>query len=298
MRHIPYLSKSGPRCLIVTADDFGLAEEVNEAVEIAHRHGILSAASLMVAGPAAEDAVRRARRLPNLRVGLHVVLLEEKPVLPPAKISGLVDNSGHMRRDLVRLAFELVRSERLRSQLRAEIAAQFAAYLDTGLRLDHVDVHKHYHLHPAVGREVIAMARRFGATAVRVPSEPLGVIRRVEARSFSAASVAASLALAGCARWLRSQVRGAGLLAPDAVFGLTWSGEFTADRLLPLLHHLPGGVVEIYSHPATQDRFPGSAAGYRYSDEFRALCAAEVLDEIRHSRLKPVGYSDVAVRAP
>ena len=36
--------------LIVTADDFGVAEAVNEAVEQAHRHGILTAASLMVAG--------------------------------------------------------------------------------------------------------------------------------------------------------------------------------------------------------------------------------------------------------
>jgi len=294
MRHTPHQAKREPGYLIVTADDFGLAEEINEAVEIAHRQGILSAASLMVAGPAAEDAVRRARRLPNLRVGLHLVLLEEKPVLSPAQISGLVDGSGHMRRDLVRLAFELVRSERLRLQLRAEIEAQFAAYLGVGLRLDHVNVHKHYHLHPVVGREVIGVARRFGAMAVRVPLEPLGVIRRVENWSVTAAS----LALAVCAQWLRSQVRGAGLLAPDAVFGSTWSGEFTADRLLALLRHLPGGVIEIYMHPATKDVFPGSAPGYRYSDEFRALCTLEVLDEIRHSRLKPVGYSDVAERVP
>ncbi|MGC1233590.1 MAG: ChbG/HpnK family deacetylase, partial [Xanthobacteraceae bacterium] len=38
------------RQLIVTADDFGAAVEVNEAVEIAHRDGILSATSLMVSG--------------------------------------------------------------------------------------------------------------------------------------------------------------------------------------------------------------------------------------------------------
>ncbi|HKR19626.1 MAG TPA: ChbG/HpnK family deacetylase, partial [Stellaceae bacterium] len=55
--------------LIVTADDFGLAPAVNEAVEQAHRRGILSAASLMVTAPAAEDAVERARHLPELGVG-------------------------------------------------------------------------------------------------------------------------------------------------------------------------------------------------------------------------------------
>ncbi|MGB9057663.1 MAG: ChbG/HpnK family deacetylase, partial [Pseudolabrys sp.] len=42
--------------VVVTADDFGLAREVNEAVEAAHQDGILTAASLMVAAPAAQDA--------------------------------------------------------------------------------------------------------------------------------------------------------------------------------------------------------------------------------------------------
>ncbi len=293
MKNFRPSSKSEPGRLIVTADDFGLADEINEAVEIAHRRGILSAASLMVAGPAADDAIRRARRLPNLRLGLHLVLLEERPVLPPRQIAGLVDHSGRMRSDLVRFAFELARSERLRSQLREEIEAQFCAYLGTGLRLDHVDVHKHYHLHPVVGREVIAMARRFGASAVRVPLEPLGVIRRVEKRSITAAS----LGFASCAQWLRSRVQFAGLLAPDAIFGVTWTGSFTADRLLGVLRHLPRGLIEIYMHPATEDRFPGSAHGYRYSEEFKALCATEVLNEIRFSGLKPIGYSDVAEAA-
>ncbi len=68
--------------VILTADDFGLSEAVNEAVERAHRDGVLTSASLMVAGPAAADAVRRARRLPALRVGLHLVVVEGPAVLP------------------------------------------------------------------------------------------------------------------------------------------------------------------------------------------------------------------------
>jgi hopanoid biosynthesis associated protein HpnK len=290
MTSIPQASSRQRDHLIVTADDFGLAEEVNEAVEIAHRHGILSAASLMVAGPAAADAVARARRLPNLRVGLHLVLLEEKPVLPPEQIDGLVDSSGRMRCDLVRLAIELARSSRLRSQLRKEIEAQFAVFLRTGLRLDHVDVHKHYHLHPVVGREVIAAACRFGAPALRIPVEPFFVIRRVEKQKIATTS----LAFACCAGLLRPRVRRARLGAPDAVFGLAWSGQFTADRLLALLHHLPRGVVEIYMHPATKDRFRGSAHGYRYSEELKALCAGEVLAEVQRAGLQPIGYADLA----
>src|SRR6202042_1749626 len=88
--------------LILTADDFGAAIEVNEAVERAHRDGILSAASLMVSGAACDDAVARARAMPKLRVGLHLVLVEGRPVLPVSQVPDLVDATGHFRTDMAR----------------------------------------------------------------------------------------------------------------------------------------------------------------------------------------------------
>src|SRR5262249_23196981 len=111
--------------LIVTADDFGLAEEVNEAVEIAHRTGILSAASVLVASRGAADAVRGARAMPSLAVGLHVVLVEAKPALPPAQIPDLVGPTGHFRTDMGRLAIDIAFKPRVRAQVAAEIGAQF-----------------------------------------------------------------------------------------------------------------------------------------------------------------------------
>src|ERR1700712_5207983 len=88
------------RALVVTADDFGLSREVNEAVEIAHRDGILTSASLMVAEPWAADAIARARRLPGLAVGLHLVLIEARPVLAPERVPDLVRADGRLRLDL------------------------------------------------------------------------------------------------------------------------------------------------------------------------------------------------------
>ncbi|MFI4922491.1 MAG: ChbG/HpnK family deacetylase, partial [Burkholderiales bacterium] len=61
--------------LIVTADDFGASLPVNEAIEQAHQNGILNTASLMVGAAAAPDAVERAKHMPSLKVGLHVVLV-------------------------------------------------------------------------------------------------------------------------------------------------------------------------------------------------------------------------------
>ena len=95
------------RTLTVTADDFGLAAEVNEAVEIAHRTGILTAASLMVAEPWATDAVARARQMPRLRVGLHLTLVEGRAVLPARDIPDLIASGGRLRTDLARYGAEI-----------------------------------------------------------------------------------------------------------------------------------------------------------------------------------------------
>src|SRR5262249_12711349 len=90
--------------IIFTADDFGLCEEINEAVEVAHRAGVLSAASLMVSAPAAKDAISRAQRLRSLRVGLHIVLVDGRPTLPPGDIPQLVDADGAFPSDLLKAA--------------------------------------------------------------------------------------------------------------------------------------------------------------------------------------------------
>src|SRR5260221_11756746 len=82
------------RRLIVTADDFGAEIAINEAVEAAARDGILTCASLMVGPPAAADAVARARRLPGLPLGLHLVVIDGSPVLPPTAARGLVRAHG------------------------------------------------------------------------------------------------------------------------------------------------------------------------------------------------------------
>ena len=87
------------KALIVTGDDFGLALPINEAIEDAHRDGILTTASLMVGASAAQDAIERARRLHSLKVGLHLVLVEGRPVSNPYDVPDLVDDPRSMRRE-------------------------------------------------------------------------------------------------------------------------------------------------------------------------------------------------------
>lgn len=230
--------------LTLTADDFGLSEAVNEGIERAHRDGALTAASLMVAGRAAADAVARARRLPDLRVGLHLVAVEGPAILPPSDIPALVGADGWFPSDQLRLGLRYFFLPHVRRQLAAEIRAQFAAFAATGLPLAHADAHKHMHLHPTVGRLLIAAGRPHGLRRIRVPAEPPAIMARL--------GTPASRALYAWTRLLRAQARRAGLETPDSVFGLAWSGGMTEARLRRLMPLLPAGDVELYFHPAAR----------------------------------------------
>ncbi len=146
----------------------------------------------------------------------------------------------------------------MRRQLAAEIEAQFAAFAATGLPLDHVNAHKHFHLHPTIAALIVSIGKRYGVKGVRVPLEPQSVLGRIEKRHASGTV----MLTAPFARGLRRRFRRAGLATPDQVFGLAWSGAMTPARLAGLVENLPPGLSEIYLHPAT-GRYPGSAPGLR-----------------------------------
>lgn len=243
----------------------------------------------MVAAPAAADAVQRAKSLPRLRVGLHLALTDARPALPPRQIPGLVDRAGRLRSDLGRLGLDVALYAPLRRQLAAEIEAQFLAFQATGLQLDHVNVHQHFHLHPAVASIVVATGRRFGMAALRVPYEP----RRVLAGAAPASAFDELRIERLCAGLLRRRAQRARLTIPDGVLGRRWSGALNPERLLALIEHTPPGVWEIYLHPATSNEFPGHAPGYRYADEFAALTAPASREALIRAGHNVGGYGDL-----
>ncbi len=279
------------KTLIVTADDFGLSEQINEAVERGHRDGILSAASLMVGAPAQDDAVRRARELPNLGVGLHVTLLDGRPVLPPSEIPGLVGTDGRFFTDPVRFGIALYFSPDLRTQAHAEIAAQFRRFRETGLVLDHINGHKHFHLHPVVLQTILQIAPSFDSPPIRVPCEPF-------AASYAAGRDRALGRLTSGAFYrlqtqrLARKLKRAGIASNDYVFGLNDSGAMTEHLVLSFIEHLPPGITELYCHPAIA-RWDGAdnlPAGYRPEEEFQALVSPAVKAKLAASGLQPQNF--------
>lgn len=270
----------GRRLCIITADDFGLHLAVNEAVERAHHLGVLTAASLMVAAPAAADAARRAHALPKLRVGLHLTLSDGRSLLPRHEIPDLVDSDNRFHDNMVSAGWRFFAVPRVRAQLAAEIRAQFAAFARLGLRLDHLDGHQHFHLHPTVLSLALRIGRDFGLRAVRVPAEPKLTMTRL---------------LTPWLTLMRARLRRAGLACNDQIFGLADSGAMDETRLLQIVSALPAGVSEIYLHPATLAgaAIAPSMSGYRHTDELKALLSPAVRSAVSMPGIQLGGYADI-----
>jgi hopanoid biosynthesis associated protein HpnK len=276
------------RRVIITADDFGMSESINEAVERACRDGILNTASLMVAGPAAGDAVRRAKALPQLRVGLHLVVVEGASVRPSA-VKGLVDAAGDFPKDQFGVSLNYFFLPKQRKQLHSEIRSQFSAFAKTGLRLDHANAHKHMHLHPTVGRMMIEIGKTFGLPAIRVPYEPTGPLSKAGTRVGVGGRM-----LNLWSSMLRDDARRAKIQVNDNVFGIAWSGHMTTERILRLIPNLPKGLTEIYFHPAAwrDGRIATLMEDYEHEAELAALLSPEVREALDAAGIERTGYGE------
>jgi hopanoid biosynthesis associated protein HpnK len=281
--------------LIVSADDFGISPEVNEAVERAHRSGILRATSLMVSAPATGDATARARRLPDLAVGLHVVLVHGRPSLPAGRVPDLVDERGEFSTDLVRAGFRFFFRPGIRRQLEAEIRAQFERFAATGLRLDHVDAQSHMHVHPTVFGLILRVGREYGMRAIRIPREPFALSYRAGRDRFGA-RLSNSFLTEPWLALMRVRARHRGIACNDYAFGVNDPGAMTEQRVLRLIDGLPDGVTELFFHPATGP-FAGADRGterYEWTRELAALTSERVRAAIAGAGIANVTYGEIA----
>ncbi len=272
--------------LILTADDFGLTLSINEAVERAARDGILTAASLIVGGDAAADAVERARRLPGLRVGLHLVLVNGRPVLPPGKLPALVGADGRFLGDLFKAGLRCFFLPGARGQIEAELRAQFEAFRRTGLPLDHVNAHCHFHLHPTVFGLILKVGRDYGMRALRLPFEPVG------------SNGLEGLVLSPWNSWLRVRMAKAGLRCNEFLLGMSQRGAMTEDAVLKLIESARAleGPGEIYFHPASR-RCPElirAMPDYDHLAELQALLSPRVRAALEHHGIERVAFGDLS----
>jgi len=277
--------------LVVSADDFGLAEAVNEGIVHAHRGGIVTAASLIANGAAFDDAVRRARAVPSLDIGVHLTLVEERPLLGARAVPSLVGRDGRFHPSAAHFTWRALRGRIDPGDVRRELAAQCERVVAAGVAPSHLDSHQHTHVLPVVLDAVLELGRQLGVTAVRVPREP-APLRRVGAAPLR--RVGESLVLGRLARRVARATRGC-----DGLAGFLEGGRLDQPRLLGVIERLPRGTWELMTHPGSAHPGPAYAHwGYHWRAELDALVDADVAAAVRRRGIELISFRALAAQVP
>ena len=269
------------RRLIVTADDFGLSSSANQAIIQAHRDGILTCASLMVNEPGFEEAVALARQNPGLGVGLHLTLLDGHSTLSRSEIPGLVNERREFTGSPFNAGCRYVLFPWLKTQLRAEIKAQFAKFRATGLPIDHVNSHHHFHAHPVIFQIVIGLVREFEIPHMRLTFEP--ALPALAQRRVAGSARVDQLFHSRMAPGIRKKLSAIGIKHNDFIFGLSQTGQVNEQYLKELVPALPVGVSEIYSHPSLDT----------FKHELDALLSVSVRDLLKRRDIQTIRFQDL-----
>jgi hopanoid biosynthesis associated protein HpnK len=238
--------------LIVNADDFGLAPGVNRAILELHAAEVLTSATLMAHAPATEEAVKMALAMPTLGVGCHVVLVDGNPVSDKRAIPSLVDRVTGLFYPTLGSFLKRHFTARIRSaEVEAEAAAQIALLQSFGLRLTHVDTHKHLHMFPGILRPVLRAAKAAGIHAIRNPFEPIWSLNATaDAPEMRRAEV---VLLRRFESRFRCIVKEEGFETTDGAVGVLATGSVKIATVHALITAMPEGTFELVSHPGYRD---------------------------------------------
>ena len=238
--------------LIVNADDFGLTAGVNRAILELHKAGFLTSTTLMARASATGGAIELARTSPLLGVGCHIVLVDGEPALPPARIPSLVrGSSGRFGSSLGQFLVRLFAGRIRAAEIEAEAAAQIEVLQSKGIKLTHVDTHKHTHMFPAVLRPVLRAARAAGIRAVRNPFEPVWAVRATAGASWArAAEVSVLRRMQDRCRQIIAEE---GFVTTNGTIAVVGTGVLNAETVRSLLGQLPEGTWELVTHPGYND---------------------------------------------
>ncbi|MGC2160865.1 MAG: ChbG/HpnK family deacetylase [Silvibacterium sp.] len=261
---------------IINADDFGLTLGVNQSILDLYRNGALSSATLMATADHTSAAAASTAAHPGLGVGCHVVLVDGKPALPHPSIPALALSAEAFRPTLGWFVRDLVRGSIPESEIEIEAIAQIRRLQSLGIRVTHLDTHKHTHMFPRVLRPLLRAALICGVHAVRNPFEPdwalqatphAPALRRMQVRLL---------------RTQRSQFRKlveqAGVATTSGAIGVLATGTLNAEALQALLTAMPDGTWELVCHPGYFDEDLNKA--HTRLRESRAIEHAALLETV------------------
>ena len=282
--------------IIITGDDYGLCASVNQAIEECLFAGTMGATCVMANMAHYADAAGLRGKFPGRSIGIHWNITQGAPVLSPTAVPSLVGNDGLFSRELRRrwLARQVNRSE-----LRAELRAQYQRFAAVAGPADFWNTHQNSHVFPGLFQFFVDVAIELNVPAMRSH-------RRFTVPKGSGLT---RYLLTHPDYWLKGQVIARWSAAAEArgmrmPAGRIYLPGHSAD--LTLLDEIAGrlpwqkipGPLEWVVHPATssEDKLLGGLTESRRR-EYELLRQPALAGRLAGLGLRCVGFSELAPEA-
>lgn len=239
--------------VIFNADDFGISAGVNQAIEKAHKEGALNSTSIMITLKWAGQAVEMAKSMPELNIGLHGNLTNQKAALSVKEIPLLVDEQSNFKNGFVSLAIlNLLHPKELKRQAKAEIEAQIKMAIAQGLKLSHLDSHRHIHMIPAIFKACLELKQEYTIPRLRFINEnPLRTIAQTQSKEWiKDGAWLKSLILSGCAIVDKLLY---GYKSDTYFYSIINTCKISRDKLHKIKVPTKYNAVEVMLHPGTPE---------------------------------------------
>jgi predicted glycoside hydrolase/deacetylase ChbG (UPF0249 family) len=257
------------RGVIVHADDFGETEQITLGICEGIEAGVVTSTSMMANMPATDFALARAKALADrASFGVHITLCEGRPLTKAPTLTDAAGNFCSKRQ----LFLRSVTGRLAEAEVAAEVGAQVGRIAAGGVRVSHLDGHKHLHQLPIVCKAVASVARAHGIERVR-----LAAMRSISGYMTPSSAVREVLAVHAARVFRESQLR-----SPQRLIDLRFCMS-VVDRPGSWLRLTDKpGIVEVFCHPGTEladQEKPGSCIRseeleFLLSPQMRLLLAA------------------------
>jgi hopanoid biosynthesis associated protein HpnK len=275
--------------LVVNGDDFGKSEDVNDAILKSFQNGILRSTSLMANGKSFTEAVKIIKSNPELDVGVHLTLTEEKPILNNDKLPSLTDEHGYFLKHALYFSKKYFSGRISIEEVRIELIAQFEKILDYGIKITHIDSHQHLHILPKIHDIIIELAHHYNIKFIRFPKEKFS---NYMFRNLNIGDRILQMAVLNC---ICSRTKKKNFNKTDYFTGFYFGGKLNKQNLITLIHNLPSdGVCELMCHPGLVNSYiDHSPSSYRQVEETLALVDLEVAELLKQKNIMITSFNNL-----
>jgi len=266
--------------LIINADDFGIAEGINEGIIECYTRGAVTDMSLLAVGDSFQHAVGLAKKNNINKMGVHLALT--------GSFKSILDEAWKFPASYASFLAGYFTGKVPGKRIYGEFKKQIQKVKKEGFQISHLDSHQYIHMVPGILKNVIKLMKEEDIRHIRFPLEKISISTRLLSPSAWWRNIMLSSACRASGRMLES----AGIKHNDFFIGHVHAHKLKRKSLLSIIRRLKSGVTELACHPGRfTDDVKKAYPQYRNcEEELEILCDKDFIDGIKAGSVELVSY--------